>query len=147
MHHPRRQVAFPPNFSTQEIHRVRELKVCLDGNRCIIRRFSSPSLRRSNPTDKGSATELRYARSNICWCARVTVSLGVLLLAVSVRLGRFWDGDTRRSMGDTPIVGTGREENVDRKITPRTIIAVTSLELYITRNDCVGSLLRLFRGY
>lgn len=42
-------------------------------------------------------------------------------------------------MGDTPIVGTGREENVDRKITPRTIIAVTSLELYITRNDCVAS--------
>lgn len=58
---------------------------------------------------------------------------------MSVRLGRFWDGDTRRSMGDTPIVGTGREENVDRKITPRTIIAVTSLELYITRNDCVAS--------
>lgn len=37
--------------------------------------------------------------------------------------------------------------NVDRKITPRTIIAVTGAGIIHYRNDCVGSLLRLFRGY
>ena len=106
-----------------------------------------------NPTDKG-------LRPSYVTPALISVDVhasrylwGSVLLAVSVRLGRFWDADMRRSVGDADRwhrrrrrrKGRGTERRQEDYAANYNCSYVAGIIHY--RNDCVGSLLRLFRGY